>query len=82
MAASNDSVDVEALAALRPGMPVSAVQKAMGSAWRAPAPHKGGLIDILEGTYGVVVRIDRGGLIGTVEFSSRLCIPLLASPWA
>jgi len=71
MAASNDSVDVEALAALRPGMPVSAVQKAMGSAWRAPAPHKGGLIDILEGTYGVVVRIDRGGLIGTVEFSSR-----------
>ncbi len=71
MAASSDRVDVEALAALRPGMPVSAVERAMQSAWRAPAPHKGGLIDILERTYGVVVRIDRNGLIGEIEFNSR-----------
>lgn len=71
MAASSNPVDVEALAALRPNMPISAVQKAMGSAWRAPAPHKGGFIDILERTYGVVVRIDREGLIGEIEFNSR-----------
>jgi hypothetical protein len=44
MAASNKPVDVAALAALRPGMPMSAVEKAMGSAWRAPAPHKGGIV--------------------------------------
>lgn len=71
MAASNDPVDVKALAALRPGMPVAAVEAAMGSAWRAPATHKGGVIDILENTYGVIVRIDRSGLIGKVDFSSR-----------
>jgi hypothetical protein len=52
-------------------MPITAVQKAMGSAWRAPAPHKGNLIDILEQAYGVVVRIDRDGLIGEIEFNSR-----------
>ncbi|MFN7093159.1 MAG: DUF6892 domain-containing protein [Allorhizobium sp.] len=71
MAASNDPADVEALAALRPGMPISAVQKAMGSVWRAPAPHQGGFIDILERTVGVIVRIDREGLIGEIEFNSR-----------
>nr|WP_250811520.1 hypothetical protein [Neorhizobium tomejilense] len=71
MAASSGPVDVTALAALRPGMPMSAVEKAMGSAWRAPAPHKGGLIDILENTYGVIVRIDRKRLIGSVNFNSR-----------
>ncbi|API57753.1 hypothetical protein BMW22_41560 (plasmid) [Rhizobium leguminosarum] len=50
MAASSEPGDVSALSALRPGMPMSAVEKAMGSAWRTPAPHKGGLIDILERT--------------------------------
>lgn len=64
MAASNNSVDADALAALRPGMPVSAVEKAMGSGWRAPAPHKGGLIDIMERSVGVIVQIDKNGLIG------------------
>lgn len=71
MAASTNPVDLAALAALRPGMPMSAVEKAMGSAWRAPAPHKGGLIDGLENTYGVIVRIDRNGLIGRIDFNSR-----------
>lgn len=71
MAASNHPADAAALAALRPGMPVAAVEKAMGSNWRAPAPHKGGVIDILQNTYGVVVRIDRKGLIGRIDFNSR-----------
>jgi len=71
MAASSEPVDAAALAALRPGMPMSAVEKAMGSAWRAPAPHKGGIIDILENTYGVIVRLDRKGLIGQIDFGSR-----------
>ncbi|WP_296085121.1 hypothetical protein [uncultured Agrobacterium sp.] len=69
--AQDDSVDVSALAALRPGMPGAAVEKAMGTAWRAPAPHKGGVIDILENTYGVIVRLDRTGRIGTITFNSR-----------
>ncbi len=71
MAASNDPVDAAALAALRPGMPMSAVEKAMGSAWRTPAPHRGGVIDILENSYGVIVRIDRQRLIGRIDFNSR-----------
>ncbi|EGL65520.1 hypothetical protein AGRO_1904 [Agrobacterium sp. ATCC 31749] len=71
MAASNNPADVGALAALRPGMPVTAVEKAMGSSWRAPAPHKGGLVDVLENTYGVTVRLDRNGLIGRIDFNSR-----------
>lgn len=71
MAAKNESVDLAALAALRPGMPMAAVEKAMGSAWRAPAPHKGGVIDILENTHGVIVRIDRSGAIGRIDFTSR-----------
>ena len=71
IAASSGPVDVAALATLRPGMPMLDVQKAMGSAWRAPAPHKVGLIDILERTVGVIVRIDREGLIGEIGFNSR-----------
>ncbi|WP_448726740.1 DUF7256 domain-containing protein [Agrobacterium rosae] len=71
MAASNQEVDVKALAALRPRMPVAAVEKAMGPKWRAPAPHKGGVVDVLQNTVGVVVRIDRNGLIGKIDFDSR-----------
>jgi hypothetical protein len=71
MAESNEPVDVSALAALRPGMTVADVEKAMGLMWRAPAPHKGGVIDILENTYGVIVRLDRIGKIGMIEFTSR-----------
>ncbi|MEX2742069.1 hypothetical protein AB3480_11960 [Rhizobium mongolense] len=71
MAASNEPVDAAALAALRPGMPMSAVEKAMGSAWRTLAPHKGGIIDIVENTHGVIVRIDRKGLVGQISFNSR-----------
>ncbi len=71
MAASNNPVDVAALAELRPGMPVAVVEKALGSVWRALAPHKGGFIDILENTYGVIIRIDRKGMVGMIEFNSR-----------
>lgn len=71
MAASDHPADAAALAALRPGMPVAAVEAAMGSSWCAPAPHKGGVIDILQNTHGVVVRIDRNGLVGRVDFNSR-----------
>jgi hypothetical protein len=52
-------------------MPMSAVEKAMGSASRTLAPHKGGIIDILENTHGVMVRIDRKGLVGKIDFNSR-----------
>ncbi|WP_244511704.1 MULTISPECIES: hypothetical protein [unclassified Rhizobium] len=79
MAASNE-VDAAALAALRPGMPMSAVEKAIGSAWRAPAPHKGGVIDILENTHGVIVRIDRKGLIGRIDFNSRFMHTIAGIP--
>ncbi|WP_246703617.1 MULTISPECIES: DUF6892 domain-containing protein [unclassified Rhizobium] len=80
MAASNEPVDASALATLRPGMPMSAVEKAMGSAWRTPAPHKGGVIDILENTHGVVVRIDRKGLIGRIDFNSRFMHTIAGIP--
>ncbi|MEN3148868.1 hypothetical protein ABCW43_16310 [Neorhizobium sp. IRAMC:178] len=59
MAALNENVDVAALAGLRPGMPISKVEEAMGSAWKPPAPHKGGKIDLLENSRGFVVWIDR-----------------------
>lgn len=80
MATSNEPVDAVALAALRPGMPMSAVEKAMGSAWRTPAPHKGGVIDILENSYGVIVRIDRQGLIGRIDFNSRFMHTIAGVP--
>ncbi|MBB2754626.1 UNVERIFIED_ORG: hypothetical protein GGI57_005361 [Rhizobium aethiopicum] len=80
MAASNEPVDPSALATLRPGMPISAVEKAMGSVWRTPAPHKGGVIDILENTHGVIVRIDRKGLIGRIDFNSRFMHTIAGIP--
>lgn len=82
MAVSKEPVDVAALAALRPGMPMSAVEKAMGSVWRTPAPHKGGVIDILENTHGVIVRIDRKGLIGRVDYNSRFMHTIAGIPMA
>ncbi|MBB4314167.1 DUF7256 domain-containing protein [Roseospira marina] len=63
--------DPEALAALRPGMPISRVAEAMGSAWRAPPDHTGGVIDGLEHSHGVVVRLDQDDVIASIEFGWR-----------
>ncbi|MCQ1574308.1 hypothetical protein NFO65_26635 [Neorhizobium galegae] len=76
MAALNDNVDVAALAALRPGMPMTKVEAAMGSAWKSPAPHKGGKIDLLENSHGVVAWIDRDGLIGMLNYNHRFLHPV------
>lgn len=69
-AAQDDGIDA-ALGALRPGMPAEAVETAMGPLWRAPAPHKGGEIDILENSHGFTVRLDRNGVIGRLGFGWR-----------
>jgi hypothetical protein len=76
MAALNENVDVAALAALRPGMPMAKVEAAMGPAWRPPAPHKGGKIDLLENSHGFVVWIDRNGLIGILDYDHRFRHPV------
>lgn len=65
------AVDVAALAALRPGMPVSRLAAAMGSSWAAPLPYKGGKVDLLENSHGFVARIDANGLIGSLDFDHR-----------
>ncbi|WP_244471314.1 DUF7256 domain-containing protein [Rhizobium ecuadorense] len=76
MAASNDSVDIAALAALRPGMPMARVEAAMGAAWKPLAPHKGGKIDLLENSHGFVAWIDRDGLIGMLDYNNRFLHPV------
>ncbi|WP_246622819.1 DUF7256 domain-containing protein [Rhizobium laguerreae] len=76
MAASNENVDVAALAALRPGMPMAKVEAAMGSTWKPPAPHKGGKIDLLENSHGFVAWIDRNGLIGMLDYDHRFLHPV------
>ncbi|SCX31879.1 DUF7256 domain-containing protein [Agrobacterium rosae] len=69
--AASETVDLAALAALRPKMPMAKVEEAMGSAWRPLAPHKGGKIDILENSQGIVVWIDRMGTIGRIEYNHQ-----------
>ncbi|WP_245448326.1 hypothetical protein [Neorhizobium sp. T6_25] len=76
MAALNDNVDVAALAILRPGMPMAKVEAAMGSAWKPPAPHKGGKIDLLENSHGFVAWIDQDGLIGMLNYNHRFLHPV------
>lgn len=63
-----DEVDVAALARLRPGMPVSALEHALGSRWVPPAPHREGRVDAVARTHGFQARVDRAGSIGEVVF--------------
>ncbi|MFC0809003.1 DUF6892 domain-containing protein [Ensifer sp. P24N7] len=76
MAAWNGSVNVAALADLRPGMPITKVEEAFGSAWKPLAPHKGGKIDLLENSHGFVAWIDRNGLIGMLNYDHRFQHPV------
>ncbi|MER0240319.1 hypothetical protein [Fulvimarina sp. MAC8] len=71
MARDTAPASAEMLAALRPGMPALRVEDAMGSDWRAPASHKGGVVDVLENTHGIVVRLDRDGLVGSITYDWR-----------
>ncbi len=71
-ALDKDGVDLDALARLRPGMPVSDLQAAAGPLWRAPAPHKGGLVDGLKESHGVTARIDQDGRIGQLTYRRNL----------
>ncbi|WP_249123504.1 MULTISPECIES: hypothetical protein [unclassified Bradyrhizobium] len=71
MAQSNRPPDPQALDALRPGMPVSRVADAVGAAWRELAPHKGGTVDVLENSHGIIVRIDREGRVGAISYDHR-----------
>jgi hypothetical protein len=61
----------DGLALLRPGMSTSDVAAAMGAHWRTPASHKGGIVDILENSHGVVVHLDKKDAIGRVSFDWR-----------
>lgn len=71
MAEDTVSASAEMLAALRPGMPARRVEEAMGSQWRAPAAFKGGVVDILQNTHGIVVRLDRDGVVGSIAYDWR-----------
>lgn len=71
MAENDKAVNIEALAALRPGMPATRVAEAIGSWWRTPSPHKGVVVDVLENSHGVVVRLDRRDRIGRITFDWR-----------
>ncbi|MFV0473657.1 MAG: DUF6892 domain-containing protein [Pikeienuella sp.] len=70
-AAQGDADEIAALAALRPGMPAAEAEAAMGPLWRAPAPHKGGVVDVLENSHGFRLRLDRDGASGSVAFDWR-----------
>jgi hypothetical protein len=76
--AQNDDVDLAALARLRPGAPASALETALGRRWRAPAPHQGGLVDIVENSHHFKARIDVGNVVREVRyfrlFDSRFSI--------
>lgn len=76
--AQNGDVDPEALARLRPGAPASALEAALGRRWRAPAPHQGGLVDIVENSHHFRARIDVGNVVREVRyfrlFDSRFSI--------
>lgn len=63
--------DLELLAALRPGDPHSEVIEAFGPRWRPPRPHREGVVDALENSFGVVVRITRDDRVGEVRYNSR-----------
>jgi hypothetical protein len=71
MAAETDDVDLKALARLRPGAPASALQAALGSRWRASAPHQGGLVDIVENSHGFTARLDIDGIVREVRYGWR-----------
>ncbi|MCO6406476.1 hypothetical protein GTW10_23665 [Aurantimonas endophytica] len=71
MAGDTMSASAEMLAGLRPGMSALRVEEAMGSEWRAPASYKGGVVDVLENTHGIVVRLDRDGLVGSITYDWR-----------
>lgn len=71
MAAETDDINLKALARLRPGAPASALQAALGRHWRAPAPHKGGLVDIVENSHGFIARLDIDGIVREVIYSWR-----------
>ncbi len=59
LAVDRDGVDVEALAKIRPGMPASALQAALGRHWREPPPDRfvwqDGTLDTHHSTRGVKV---------------------------
>lgn len=63
--------DAVAPAAIRPGMPGDALRAAFGPAWREPAPHKGGVVDIAQNTLGVVARLTAGDEVGEIAVDWR-----------
>ena len=71
MANETGDVDREALAALRPGMPASALEAALGARWRPPAPHQEGAVDGVHNTHGFRARGDTDGVIGEVSYDDR-----------
>lgn len=66
--AQNDDVDLAALARLRPGAPASALRAALGRHWREPAPHQGGLLDIVENSHHFKARIGVDSIVREVRY--------------
>jgi hypothetical protein len=62
------SIDKTALAALRPGMPVSALRAICGATWERVKPDQSGWVVKLA-DIGFTARIDTKGLIGKIAFS-------------
>jgi hypothetical protein len=62
------SIDKAALAALRPGMPVSALRAICGASWERVKPDQSGWVVKLA-DIGFTARIDAKGLIGKLAFT-------------
>ncbi|MFI4994309.1 MAG: hypothetical protein ACHQAQ_00810 [Hyphomicrobiales bacterium] len=58
MAKGADGVDIDALAAIRPGANRVVLEAAFGRLWRPPAPHAQGWVDVIENSHHFKARLD------------------------
>jgi len=61
-------VDLNALAALRPGEGKEILARALGHRWREPAPHQEGLVKSIARVHGFQAQIDTSDHIGAIYF--------------
>ena len=61
-------VDLNALAALRPGEGKEMLARALGSRWREPGPHQQGLVKSIANVHGFLAQIDTSDHIGAIYF--------------
>jgi hypothetical protein len=69
LATDEHGIDLDALGRLRPGMPVAALEAALGPRWRPIEPYRGGVVDQLATSHSFTARVDVRGRLGEVSYS-------------